>query len=86
MTPMVLRHSFRQRDVGDKRADWTRFAALADELGYSIRVTGGVEYTHEINCSPLDFWALVNLSQNNAVRGAAEPRTLDGLVGQGGAK
>jgi hypothetical protein len=62
---MVLRHSFHQRDVGEKRYDWTRFAALADEFGYSIRVTGGVEYTHEINCSPIDFWALVDLSQNN---------------------
>jgi hypothetical protein len=29
---------------------------------------------------------LVKHLSNNAVRGAAEPRTLDGLVGQGGAK
>lgn len=61
---LVLRHSFRQSDVGEKRSDWARFASLADELGYRIRVTGGAEYTHEINCSPLDFWALVELSQN----------------------
>jgi len=66
---LVLRHSFRQRDVGDKRSDWTRFADLANEFGYSIRVTGGVEYTHEINCSPLDFWALVDLSQNDRLHG-----------------
>ena len=40
--------------------------------------------------NPGDFAArrLVDIqkTENNAVRGAAEPRTLDGLVGQGGGK
>lgn len=30
---------------------WKEFVSLCEELGYKVRVTGGNDLTHEVNCT-----------------------------------
>ncbi len=46
----------------DEVYNWDKFHALVKLFGFSLRVTGGVVYTHDINASSADFKALVELS------------------------
>jgi hypothetical protein len=53
-----MRTAFNQNDI----KNWDRFASVANALGFSIRVTGGLFNTHEIDASPADFAAVVELA------------------------
>jgi hypothetical protein len=51
--------AFNQIDIIDKS-----FYEISKELGYKISVTGGLELTHEIECTLGEFIALLELSEN----------------------
>lgn len=39
-----------------------KFNFVASELGYTVRVSGGMEKTYEINCSEKDFNVILSLT------------------------
>jgi hypothetical protein len=65
---MAKQHTFKQEDITSEsgsfftqEARWQRFKRVCDELGYSIRVTGGAFLTHEIDGSKEDFETILEL-------------------------
>jgi hypothetical protein len=43
--------------------NWDKFTQLASDFEYTLRETGGLMFTHEIDCSRTDFNSLVQLSK-----------------------
>ncbi len=43
---------------------WDSFSLVADQLGFSVRATGGTFLTHEICCSYGDYLIVLELSNN----------------------
>ena len=46
-----MKFSFSQQDI----ENWDRFISVASAFGFTVRVTGGMVNTHEIDASPADF-------------------------------
>jgi hypothetical protein len=64
----MKRHSFNSEVVlrgirGDvtRKHSFNRFLDLSKQLGYTVRVTGGVFLTHEIDCTEEDFQIILDL-------------------------
>lgn len=43
-------------------SNWDAFVQLAADFDYTLKETGGIMLTHEINCSRTDFTSLVQLA------------------------
>ena len=64
---MSKRHNFNQevilnfKYIARGKDTWRLFKSICDQLGYVVRVTGGVFLTHEIDCSEDDFNLILEL-------------------------
>lgn len=65
---MSAKHTFEQNVITGcsgnwfaKESRWQRFKRVCNDLGYSIKVTGGTFLTHEINGSKEDFEVILDL-------------------------
>ena len=61
---MSKRYIFNQIAVtGDSNATrkWVKFKKICGELGFTVRVTGGVFLTHELNGTEKDFEIILKL-------------------------
>ena len=56
---LFAQSEFSQMDV----PNWDKFIYIVRFFGFHVRVTGGMVYTHEINCSPKDLVAIIELSK-----------------------
>lgn len=55
-----MRFAFNQNDI----PNWDRFMEMVRFFGFSVRVSGGMVDSHEINASASDFRAIVEMSSS----------------------
>jgi hypothetical protein len=56
----IMKFPFSQNDI----PNWGRFMEVVRFFGFSVRVSGGMVNSHEIDASPSDFRALVEMSSS----------------------
>jgi hypothetical protein len=56
-----MKYAFNQNEI----TNWLRFVNIANQLGYTVRVTGGMVDTHEINGNETDFRAIQSMSEQS---------------------
>ena len=61
---MSKKHAFNQEVIIGPFANddkWVKFKSICSQLGFTVRVTGGVFLTHELNGTIKDFEIILDL-------------------------
>ena len=59
---VVVRTPFNQMAVGSDH--WDEFMDIVRKLGHNVRVTGGIDKTHDIDCSMPDLRSIISMAHN----------------------